>query len=498
MLLQGGPLQAATPTEQAILERLAALEQNQRRLESELQARDARIRELEQRLETQPAPAGQVEQSIAAATASAVTPAPTAVPVTTAAPTVPATPGKDQESISRFRPGQGGFTIADTPLGSADFSLWAYTRYLNQDALDKSYTDSFGRSFDLDRRNDFQLNKVNLYFAGWLLDPDFRYLTYVWTNNTAQGDGAQVVVAGNFKYRFSNAVDVGVGIDALPGTRSMSGVFPYLNKVDMRTMADEFFRPSYTTGIWSAGVLDESQGLTYKLMLGNNLSQLGVNAVQMDGGLDTWSGRLQWRPTTGEFGPQGAYNDFEMHERLATQFGLSATYSNEDRQSQPGTEDPENSQIRLSDGTRLFVPDAFATGGRVDTATYQMVSADAALKYQGFSLSWAAYSRWIDSFKVQGDVPVDNLYDYGFELQSSYMFMPRTIEGYIASSKIYGEYGNPWDASVGINWYPMRTRTVRLNGEILYTDDSPVGYASIPYLVGGDGPTLNTNLEIKF
>jgi hypothetical protein len=505
ILFHGGPLQAATSTEQAILERLAALEQNQRRLESELQARDARIRDLEQRLVTQPTAADKVEQSIAGAPVTISPPVAAAAPVTAAAPTAAAqtapmsdTPGDGKEYFGRFKPGQGGFVIADTPKGSANLGLWAYVRYLNQLELDKSYTDSFDRTFEVDRRNDIQFNKVNLSFSGWLLDPDFRYLTYVWTNNTAQGDGAQVVVAGNFKYRFNPAVDVGVGIDALPGTRSMYGSFPYWNKVDMRTMADEFFRPSYTTGIWSAGVLDEGQGLTYKLMLGNNLSQLGVNAAKLDGTLDTWSGRLQWQPSTGEFGPQGGWGDFEMHEHLATQFGLSATYSREDRQSQPGTEDVNNTQIRLSDGTRLFLPGAFATDGAIERATYQMVSADAGLKYQGFDLSGAYYARWLDSFKAQGDIPVDNLFDYGFELQAGYMFMPRLLQGYIASSKIYGEYGNPWDAAVGVNWFPMRTRLVRLNGEILYTQDSAVGNSSAPYIVGGNGPALNTNIEMKF
>ncbi len=187
-------------------------------------------------------------------------------------------------------------------MGSVNFGAWAYVRYLNQNALENSYTDSFDRTYKINRRNDFQFNKVNLTFNGWLFDQDFRYLLYTWTNNTSQGEGAQVVVAGNFKYRFNKAVDVGVGIDALPGTRSLYGNFPYFNKVDMRTMADEFFRPSYTTGIWSAGELDK--GLTYKLMLGNNLSQLGVNATRLDGALNTWSGRIQWQPTTGEFGPE--------------------------------------------------------------------------------------------------------------------------------------------------------------------------------------------------
>ena len=58
---------ADTATEQAILARLAALEQNQSRLEAELAARDERIRDLEQRLGAQPAAADKVDQSIAAA-----------------------------------------------------------------------------------------------------------------------------------------------------------------------------------------------------------------------------------------------------------------------------------------------------------------------------------------------------------------------------------------------------------------------------------------------
>ncbi len=496
--LYGGPLAADTQTERAILERLAALEQNQRKLEEQLDAKDARIQELEQRLGQPPLANQRLQQPVIAAPVTAAPVAETTVAATAvAAPApTPQTSGDGKEYFGRFRPGGPGFEIADTPMGSLNFSAWAYTRYLNQNALDKSYTDSFGRDFDLDLRNDFQFNKVNLTFNGWVYDPNLRYLLYTWTNNTSQGDGAQVVVAGNFKYRFNKAVDVGVGIDGLPGTRSMYGTFPYFNKVDMRTMADEFFRPSYTTGIWSAGELDK--GLTYKVMLGNNLSQLGVNAAKLDGDLDTWSGRIQWQPTTGEFGPNGGWGDFEMHEQLATQLGLSATYSREDRQSQPGTEDVNNSQIRLSDGTRLFLPGAFATDGGIKRATYQMVSADAGLKYQGFELATAGFSRWLDTFKTQGEVPVDDLYDYGFEVQTSYMFMPHTLQGYIASSKIFGEYGNPWDTAVGVNWFPMRTRSLRVNGELLYTNDSAVGNSSAPYLVGGDGTALNTNIELRF
>jgi hypothetical protein len=51
--------------------------------------------------------------------------------------------------------------------------------------LDSTYTDSFGRTSDLHRRQDIQLQKMLLYFKGWMFDPNFRYLFYVWTSNTS-------------------------------------------------------------------------------------------------------------------------------------------------------------------------------------------------------------------------------------------------------------------------------------------------------------------------
>jgi hypothetical protein len=78
------------------------------------------------------------------------------------------------------------------------------------------------------------------------------------------------------------------------------------------------------------------------------------------------------------------------------------------------------------------------------------------------------------------------------------MFIPRRLQGYVAASKIFGEYGNPWDAAVGFNWFPMQQQLVRINTELLYLNKSAVGYSSIPYVVGGDGAVFNTNVEMKF
>src|SRR5262249_7933926 len=96
-----------------------------------------------------------------------------------------------------YEPGKG-FVLLRTKEGEVSLSLIAYIRYLNQLGLDPTYTDSFGRTRDLDRRQDIFLNKVNLTFKGWLFDPDFTYRIWTWTNQPVMGQPAQVVIGGQF------------------------------------------------------------------------------------------------------------------------------------------------------------------------------------------------------------------------------------------------------------------------------------------------------------
>ena len=34
--------------------------------------------------------------------------------------------------------------------------------------------------------------------------------------------------------------------------------------------------------------------------------------------------------------------------------------------------------------------------------------------------------------------------DYGYQLQSSAMIVPKTLQGYVSGSQIFGEHGDPW------------------------------------------------------
>src|SRR5262245_17023440 len=276
-----------------------------------------------------------------------------------------------------------GFRLYEGENGQIYMRLFSYVRYLNQLSLDPEYTDSFGTVKPVERRQDVQLNKFFLPFSGWFLTPKFRYYLYVWSSNPSQGDPAQVVGAGNLSYSFNRFVTLGGGITSLPSVRSTEGQFPYWLGVDDRLTSDEFFRGSYTSGFWLKGEL--STKVKYMAMIANNLSTLGVSASQLDNKFDTTSFMLQWLPTTGEFGLYGTFGDFDHHEKVATRVAVHYTHSIEDKQSQPGTEAIENSQIRLTDGSIMFTPNLFGPDIAVNSVDYQMMTLDAGIKYRGLS-----------------------------------------------------------------------------------------------------------------
>jgi len=391
-----------------------------------------------------------------------------------------------------------GFKLYDGENGQIYMRLFTYVRYLNQDGLDASYTDYFGNTKTVDKREDVQLNKFFLPFSGWFLTPKMRYYLYVWSSNPSQGEPAQVVGGGNISYIFNRFVTLGGGITSLPSTRSTEGQFPYWLGVDDRLIADEFFRGSYTSGLWLKGELTTT--LKYMVMIGNNLSTLGVSAARMNAKLDTVSSSLQWLPTTGEFGLYGTFGDFDYHETIATRVGLHYTQSTEDRQSQPGTNDVENTQIRLTDGTLVFTDNIFGAGVSVNEVDYAMTSLDAGVKYKGMSLEGEYYWRTLSNFKGANSTSLSlpNIDDHGYQIQASAMAVKDLIQVYAGHSGIRGHYGDSNEYRLGVNYYPMRMRGIRVNAEWMNLEKSPVGYTAVPYPVGGNGNLFHLNAELNF
>jgi hypothetical protein len=377
---------------------------------------------------------------------------------------LPEASGGNSAIFGEFNPGRG-FTVGRGEYGELNLSGYMVARYLNQLPGQQSADDHLGRPVPIDPRQDFQFHRVMLFSQGWLFSPNFQYSTFLWTVQ----DTNQVAVGGALYYSFGKYLNLGAGWNAYPGTMSLQGSHPYWLSYD-RVMADEFFRPYFSQGVFAKGNI--LSRLEYRWMVGNNNSNLDVPAVKLDRDLSAGFA-ITWLPTTGEFGPRGAFGDYEGHEKLATRFNFAYTYSPEDRQASVGTP-AGNTTLRLSDSLNIFDPGAFAPGVTVEKARYQLISGSAGMKYHGLFLQGEGYDRQLDNFVADGPLPVGVVRDYGFYVQLGYMVVPKRAELYGATSYIFGQYGNSKEFIIGGNYYPWNTRNARLNIQLINVDHSPV------------------------
>lgn len=213
-------------------ELLQRLEENQAKLYEQLKAKDARLDELEAEVKRSKSAAPITAEPVQAP--EALPPAASIGGLETDAVS-PSAPAAAPAQFGTYVPGSG-FRLARTKWGEVNFGAYTYVRYLNQKGLKDQYTNGLGTDVQIDKRDDVELNKVKIQFSGWFLDPSFRYVFYTWTNNTAQGQGAQVVVAGALTYSIADAVTVGAGISSLPTTCSTQGNYPNWLGVDHRTI----------------------------------------------------------------------------------------------------------------------------------------------------------------------------------------------------------------------------------------------------------------------
>ena len=403
--------------------------------------------------------------------------------------------GRDEQepvTWAEFEPGKG-FHIAKTKLGELWISGYALARYLNQLPGSQSYETHLGVPTSVLTRNDIHIHRMLLFFRGWAFVPRFEYNLTMWTVNSAD----ILAFIGTLAYKFHRAFNLAVGIDGLPGIRSLLGSHPYWLGSD-RTMAEEFTRPGFTNAIWVTG--EVLPGLFYKFSAGNNISQLDITAAQLTRDF-AFGGSIWWMPTTKEFGPRGAFGDYEWHEHLATRFGVSSVRAREDHYT-PLDQPPGSTQIRLADGVPLFQTGALAPGVTMSQATYWNLAADAGLKYHGFFLQGEYHARWLYDFLANGPVPVHKILDHSFYVQASAMAIRNWWELYAGTSFVFGDrsagFRTSWEVIGGTNVYPAKNRNWRLNGHFIYVDRSVAGGTFGYYSAGLKGPIVSVGVSVFF
>ncbi len=397
------------------------------------------------------------------------------------------------ESWGAIEPGKG-FLVGRTDVGELSISAYALIRYLNQMPSGQTFEDHLGRTRDVDPRHDIYAHRIMIHFKGWLATPKLRYQLTLWTVNATD---QQALFAG-VGYQFHRAFSLYGGLNALPGSRTLLGSHPYWLGHD-RVMADEFFRPYFTHGVWATG--EVLTGLWYTAMIGDNLSALGITSGQLTRDF-AYGASVWWMPTTGEFGPHGSFDDYEFHEDVATRFGVSGTASREDKFSDTASNIPDNNTIRLADAVNLFEPGSLAPNVAVERADYRVISVDAGVKYRGIFVGASYFQRWLGDFDADGPLPVSSIVDRGFYVQAAFYPVRQKLELYGATSWVFGDKDAGFDTSHeylgGANWFFARTRDLRVNAQLIRVDHSPVSSAFGYYIGGQKGMTASLALSVLF
>ena len=399
-------------------------------------------------------------------------------------PAQPAAVAAPQTNGERY--GQG-IVIWQTPDDAKvpfllNFNVNTQLRYLNTLDSKETFTDHLGVVREVHTRNDITVNRAMFILGGYIFDKRARYSFTVWTSAGA----ASIVVAGNIGWQFNKHLTLMAGYTGVPGSRSLVNTFPYYTATD-RSMADNFFRPGFTQGIWATGEI--TKGLNYQAFVGNSLNTLNITANKIDTNL-MYSGTVWWEPLGG-YGQPGKsvnmYDDYFAQKKTRIRLGTSFTRSREDRFSNLDQSSPENTALYNSDGVLTFSTGAFAPGVTVDKATYKMWAIDGGLKYSGLAVNGQYFMRWLNNFVADGPIPVTSTFDHGYELSASYFVIPKKLLVYGRGSQVFGHFGNSYEYAGGVKWHFLPTERLWLNTELMRVNKAPYSGAFTPYTAGMNG-----------
>ena len=472
----------------------AAVREQLRRMEEQQKTLLELVDRLQRRLDGLPiAEAPSSAQPLGSAHAADTAALSTAAPEPTApSPSVSAVQAKSTDDDHY----QDGIVIWKNPDDSKvpfllKFNVNTQLRYLNTTNSDDTFTDHLGVVRSVHTRNDITVNRTMFILGGYMFSKKLQYSMTVWTSAGA----ASIVVAGNIGWRFNKALTLTAGYTGVPGSRSLVGTFPFFQVLD-RSMADNFFRPGFTQGVWASG--EPVKGLNYLVFLGNGLNTLNISANKIDPHMVV-SGSVWWEPL-GAYSEPGKsrqmYDDYFASPKTRIRIGTSFTRSREDRFSDTEQSSPDNTSIYNSDGVLAFSTGAFAPGVTVQKATYRMWAVDGGLKKSGFSINGQYYFRWLNDFEADGPLPLASTFDHGFELSSGKFLLPKKLLLYVRGSKVFGQFANPYEYGGGFKWYFLPTERLWMTGEIMRVNKAPYSGAFTPYTAGMAGwmPTLQTVL----
>ena len=353
-----------------------------------------------------------------------------------------------------------------------------------------SWTDTTGRVRPINNINTFNLNRFLISFSGHAVDERLVY-NFAFFGTSDVGVRSGVVPIGMAGWKFGEAATVGAGVTPVPGSREWLDASPWNLGVD-RSMANTFFRPGFSPGAAAVGTLFDGtvhyQGGVWNAIDG------GTSGVLRRGTSMAWAGNTWWEPLA----PFGlGYGDMEHHDEPSVRLGTSGVYARTSALGALGL-NPEDTIVRLSDGTPIALPNALGDGTRVDQFRYRLATVDAGWKYRGWAVNFEYYFRMLDGFLGQGPFERQSIFDHGGLGTLSWCFIPRTCEVYARSSALTGPYGTGQEYGGGFNWYVNRSRQGRFTLEALHMNRNPAQNILYPYRAGYSGTAIQTQFMVAF
>ncbi|MFO1040416.1 MAG: porin [Planctomycetaceae bacterium] len=386
-----------------------------------------------------------------------------------------------------------GFVIRPVDSDETPFELkingqnqFRYTGFERDDA---TWTNSAGVTTPINNMSNFQIPRGRLIFSGYTFRKELLYNLNIDYNTV--GNSQINFRAYWLAWRFSRAMTVYAGQSKVPGSREWLASFVDTLGVD-RSMATTFFRPSLSQGIWATG--EPASGFFYHVMMSNGFNTLGATPQQLSS-LMALSGNVWWEPL-GEFGR--GYSDFEFHTEPAIRLGASLTYAPE-RGPQGGSTVPENSDIRLSDGTLITETGALAPGVTLNAFKIGLATVDVSYKYRGASLSGEFFYQNLYALTGSGPLPRSSIRQYGGFAQAGYFVIPQKLEPYARASFVTGPYGTGSEYAGGFNWFLLPGKqNLRFTFDATWLNDCAADQNRTNLQAGQNGILVRSQLQIFF
>ncbi|HEV3023591.1 MAG TPA: porin [Pirellulales bacterium] len=387
----------------------------------------------------------------------------------------------------------GGFTISPVDPRRNPFELKVnFQDQLRSTVFSRAvstWTDSAGNVNLVGNQHNFELPRGRLIVSGFALTPNLIYNLNIDYNTV---NSSQI----NFRaywlgYRFGRGLTVYLGQDKVPGSREWLGSSTNTLGPD-RSMATTFFRPSLSQGIWVSGQVGDA--FSYRAMASNGFDTYQITPQELSTKF-CYSASLWWEPG-GAFG--AAYSDLEWHDQLAVRLGGCLTYDPvRGQQSDPNA--PENTSVRLSDGTPINETGAIAPGLTIQNYDITLGTIDLGFKRRGLSATGEIYLMGLSSLRGSGPLGVSSIFNYGGFGQVGYFLLPRRCEIYSRTSVVTGPNGTGTEYAGGLNWFFLPGKqNLRFTFDAGWLRHCPADQNRTDYQAGQTGLLVRSQLQAVF